>query len=156
MLALAAALLAQAAPCPVTLPSGTAVRGGFAPSPRFPDFSILNREDSHVLIKLEETTSGESHVYFIAAAEEVTIRGVPPGSYAVSVAVAGRFGPDCRTLASAAALYRFDEPFIFTREVTENPDGSHDIRMDGHWIELGNDSRKDAGASAITVGAFNG
>jgi len=156
MLTLAAALLAQSAPCPVTLPSGTAVRGGFAPSPRLPDFTIRNRESSHILVKLEEAASGEDHVYFIAAAEEVTIRGVPLGSYAVSVAVAGRFGPDCRSLASASALYRFEEPFVFTREVTEHPDGTRDIRMDGHWIELGNDSRNEAGASTITVGAFNG
>lgn len=154
MLTLVAALLVQAAPCPVTLPNGTAVRGGFAPSPRLPDFTILNREDSHVLVKLE-AASGEDHVYFIAAEEEVTISGVPLGSYAVSVAVAGRFAPDCRTLASAAALYRFEEPFVFTRVVTENPDGSHDIQMDGHWIELGNDSRTDAGSAAITVSAFN-
>jgi hypothetical protein len=156
MFTLAAALLAQAAPCPVTLPNGTAVRGGFAPSPRLPDFTIRNREDSHVLVKLEDAESGEDHVYFIAAEEEVTISGVPLGSYVVSVAVAGRFAPDCRTLASADALYRFEEPFVFTRVVTENPDGSRDTRMDGHWIELGNDSRTDAGSAAITVGAFNG
>ena len=155
MLTLAAALLAQAVPCPVTLPSGTAVRGGFAPSPRLPDFTIRNREDSHVLVKLE-AASGEDHVYFIAAEEEVTISGVPLGSYAVSVAVAGRFAPDCRTLASADALYRFEEPFVFTRVVTENPDGSRDTRMDGHWIELGNDSRKDANSQTLTVDAFNG
>jgi hypothetical protein len=154
--AIAAALLAQSAPCPVTLPNGSAVRGGFTPSPRLPDFTIRNREASHVLVKLEETESGADHVYFITAGEEATIRGVPLGSYAVSVAVAGRFGPDCRSLAAAAALYRFDEPFVFTREVTENADGSRDIRMDGHWIELGNESRNDAGAVTITVGAFNG
>jgi hypothetical protein len=155
MLTLAAALLAQSAPCPVTLPNGTAVRGGFAPSPRLPDFTILNREDSHVLVKLE-AASGEDHVYFIAPADEVTITGVPLGSYAVSVAVAGRFGPDCRSIVSASALYRFEEPFVFTRVVTENPDGSRDTRMDGHWIELGNDTRTDAGSAAITVSAFNG
>jgi len=156
MLMLAAALLAQSSPCPVTLPSGTVVRGGFAPSPQLPDFTIRNRESSHVLVKLEATESGQDHVYYIAADDEVTILGVPLGSYAVSVAVAGRFAPDCRSLASAAALYRFEEPFVFTRVVTENPDGSRDTRMDGHWIELGNDSRDEAGASAISVSAFNG
>jgi hypothetical protein len=154
---LALALLAQQpVPCPVTLPSGTAVRGGFAPSPALPDFTIQNRETSHVLVKLEQADGGEDHVYFIGPGAEVTIRGVPLGSYAVSVAVAGRFGPDCRTLAAATMIYRFDEPFVFSRNETRNPDGSRDIRMDGHWIELGNTDLRDADSAPISVAAFNG
>ena len=154
---LAAALVAQQpVPCPVTLPSGTAVRGGFAPSRTLPDFTIQNRETSHVLVKLEQADSGEDHVYFIGPVAEVTIRGVPLGSYAVSVAVAGRFGPDCRTLAAAAVIYRFEEPFVFTRNETQNPDGTRDVRMDGHWIELGNTDLRDADAAQISVATFNG
>jgi hypothetical protein len=154
---LGAALLAQqAAPCPVTLPSGIAVRGGFAPSPELPDFTIRNREASHVLVKLEPATGGEDHVYFIVSGGEMTIRGVPLGSYAVSVAVGGRFGPDCRTLATAAAIYRFDEPFVFTRMETHNPDGTRETRRDGLWIELGNTDLNEADADMISLAAFNG
>jgi hypothetical protein len=154
--ALAAALLApEPSPCPVTLPSGTAVRGGFAPSPKLPDFTIHNRETRHVLVKLEGTESGEGHVYFIGPDSEMTIRGVPLGGYLVSVAVAGRFGPDCRTLASAVSIYRFAEPFEFKQTVTENPDGSRDTQLEGHWIELGNDTLGDADAAVITLGVFN-
>jgi len=154
--AFAAMMLAQSAPCPVTLPNGTAVRGGFVASRNLPDFTIRNREHSHVLVKLEPSSSSESHVYFIAPGADMTIRGVPLGSYAVSVAVAGRFGPDCRTLVSAKAIYRYDDPFVFTRAVTENEDGSRDIKMEGHWIELGNDGLLDARAKAISVDTFNG
>ena len=155
---LGAALLAQAAaPCPVTLPNGTAVRGGFAPSRLLPDFTILNREKSHVLVKLEPAEGGrEDHVYFIGPGAEVTIRGVPLGSYHVSVAVGGRFAGDCRSIATAMALYRFEEPFVFTRVETTGPDGTRDFQMDGHWIELGNGERDEAAADAITVAAFNG
>ena len=154
----AAALSAQqAAPCPVTLPNGTAVRGGFPPSRDLPDFTIRNRETSHVLVKLEPAGSGgEDHVYFIVPGGEMTIRGVPLGSFTVSVAVAGRFAPDCRSLAAADVIYRFEEPFVFTREETANPDGSRDVRMEGHWIELGNAGRDNAGGVTITVDAFNG
>ena len=154
---LAAALSAQqAAPCPATLPNGTAVRGGFAPSRDLPDFTIRNREASHVLVKLEPADGGgEDHVYFIVSGGEMTIRGVPLGSHTVSVAVAGRFAPDCRSLAAAEAIYRFEEPFVFTRAETVNPDGSRDVRMEGHWIELGNAGRDDAGGVTITVEAFN-
>lgn len=155
---LAAALLAQApGPCPVTLPNGTALRGGFAPSRLLPDFTILNREESHVLVKLEPADgAGEDHVFFIAPGADVTLRGVPLGSYAVSVAVGGRLGPDCRTLAAATALYRFDAPFVFTRTETVSDDGTRDYQMDGHWIELGNTDLKDAEAEPISVAAFNG
>lgn len=155
---LAAALLAQAAgPCPVTLPNGTAVRGGFAPSHLLPDFTILNREKSQVLVKLEPAEGGgEDHVFFIGSGAEVTIRGVPLGSYHVSVAVGGRFAADCRSVASAAALYRFEEPFVFTRVETRGPDGTRDFQMEGHWIELGNSDLSDAAADPITVAAFNG
>jgi len=154
----AAALSAQqAAPCPVTLPNGTVVRGGFAPSRDLPDFTIRNRETSHVLVKLEPAGSGgEDHVYFIVPGGEMTIRGVPLGSFTVSVAVAGRFALDCRSLAAADVIYRFEEPFVFTREETANPDGSRDVRMEGHWIELGNAGRDNAGGVTITVDAFNG
>ena len=49
-----------------------AVRGGFAPSRTLPDFTIQNRETSHVLVKLEQADSGEDHVYFIGPVAEVT------------------------------------------------------------------------------------
>jgi hypothetical protein len=156
-LAFVMALLAQQpAPCPIALPNGTAVRGGFAPSRSLPDFTIRNREQSPVLVKLEQTERGEDHVYFIDAEAEMTIRGVPLGSYFVSVAVNGRFAPDCRKLASATAIYRFDEPFVFTSKTIQSLDGSFDTQMEGHWIELGNDNRDDAGAAPNTVTAFNG
>lgn len=154
--ALAAALLAQAsAPCPVTLPSGTAVRGGFEPSDALPDFTIHNREKSHVLVRLEPVGGGEDHVFYILSGDDVTLRGVPLDSYNVSVAVGGRLGPDCRTLAAAISLYRFEQPFVFTRTETVSPGGVRNVQMEGHWIELGNGDLRDADADPITVAAFN-
>lgn len=153
--ALAAALLAPSAPCPVALPSGAAVRGGFESARSMPEFSIANREASAVLVKLEQADTGADHVFYVAPGESADIAFVTPGAYHVSVAVGGRLGPDCRTLAAAKAIYRFSESFVFTRTITENPDGSRDTAIGSHWIELGNDARRNVGSRDISVAAFN-
>lgn len=152
---LAAALLGPSAPCPITLPNGAAVRGGFEPARSMPEFSIVNREESPVLVKLEQEDSGADHVFYVAAGEVADVAFVIPGTYHVSVAVAGRLAPDCRTLAAAKAIYRFEEPFVFTRTTTENADGTRDTEIGSHWIELGNRARRDARSSNISVQAFN-
>ncbi len=120
-----------------------------------PEFSIVNYEASPVLVKLEEVETGSDHVFYVGARETADITFVTPGTYHVSVAVAGRLGPDCRTLAAAKAIYRFSEPFAFTLTVTENADGTRDTAIGSHWIELGNDNRRDARSNDITVAAFN-
>jgi hypothetical protein len=153
--ALAAALLAPSAPCPVALPSGAAVRGGFEPARAMPEFSIANREANPVLVKLEQADTGTDHVFYVAAGESADITFVTPATYHVSVAVAGRLGPDCRTLAAAKTIYRFSESFVFTRTVTENPYGTRDTAIGSHWIELGNNARRNAGSNDISVAAFN-
>lgn len=153
--ALAAALLAPSAPCPIVLPNGATVRGGFGPARSMPELNVANREQSPVLVRLEQQGGGADHVFYVAAGQEADIAFITPGSYIVSVAVAGRLAPDCRTLAAAKAIYRFDEPFVFTRTTTANPDGTRDTEIGSHWIELGNTARRDAGSTDISVQAFN-
>ena len=150
---LALALLVQG-PCPIELPDGQSVRGGFGSDAGLPVFTVHNRRLDHAFVKLEEVGTGDTHVYFVGRRSSVEIAAVTPGSYEVSVAMGGRLGGDCTTLVQAKSVTRFVGAFEFFRRETTYEDGSTGVEIGDNWVELGagGDSAK---TSVISLDAFN-
>ncbi len=155
MAALSSVFLATQTPCPVELPSGHGVRGGFAANPRLPRFTVHNRRSDHAFVKLENVDSGETHVFFVPRQSSVGIDSIRLGTYTVSYAMDGRLGPDCATLVQAKSVTQFSAPFQFYRREVINSDGSTGIEIGDNWIELGAEMQNSAEASQISLENFN-
>ena len=147
-------LLAQG-PCPVELPDGQSIRGGFSGDPGLPVFTVHNRRTDHAYVKLEDIATGDTHVFFVRRQSSVAIDSIVPGSYEVSIAMDGRLGGDCTRLVQAKSVTRFTAPFEFYRRETRYEDGSTGVEIGDNWVELSSASRDAAGAAPITLDRFN-
>lgn len=153
--ALAFAVPQAQAPCPFALPDGVAVAGGFSPRYAHPTFTVRNRQEHPIFVRMDRRDGGDRNVFYIGPRAQAVIRFVPVGEYDVSVAANGRLGGDCSTLASADYVFRFAEPFDFYRRETGGDSERMGIELGDQWIEIGNEDRKDASSVDITLEAFN-